>query len=506
MRKVYIYVILMAALLCGVQTIKAASGLFSVGDSKYVQLAGGNLQKNGETWSFADHQWTVLGNANVSNNARADYHDLFQWDEISGTITISGQDWRALTGEEWYYLFDERTNHDQLYASGKVNGVQGLIILPDGWVLPKDLTFIPGYNSSGTDFEQNVYDASQWESMETNGAAFLPCGGYGYMDEDEDNAFKVSNLTGEEAQGNYWSSTALIEDKAYSTYFSKDQLYYYNDASSKLKSYYFSVRLAQDRTITLLSEDDEPNEFNTKFSTASSESYAIVKRTLYQDGFFNTICLPFTVTIANSPLDGCELYAFNGATVVGDVLQVDIEQVTTGQLTAGVPYLIRWSNTGEIITYLLFESVTWGTGDDASSSGAIDQSSGVVFHGFYGKNHITDNTTGEGENKTHYNFFLGANNTLYWPTDGGNAESKMKGFRAHFYIKPNGSQSNSPLRRGMPAVLRIVDTKDTATGIEEPSSSSLQGGDRGRLILRDGQILILRNEHIYDITGKEVTL
>ena len=42
-----------------------------------------------------------------------------------------------------------------------------------------------------------------------------------------------------------------------------------------------------------------------------------------------------------------------------------------------------------------------------------------------------------------------------------------------------------------------------ATGVEE-ISSSLQGGDRGRLILRDGQIYILRGEKEYTLTGQEV--
>ena len=41
-------------------------------------------------------------------------------------------------------------------------------------------------------------------------------------------------------------------------------------------------------------------------------------------------------------------------------------------------------------------------------------------------------------------------------------------------------------------------------GIEDISSSSLQGGDRGRLILRDGQVLILRNGKTYTMQGQEV--
>ena len=42
-----------------------------------------------------------------------------------------------------------------------------------------------------------------------------------------------------------------------------------------------------------------------------------------------------------------------------------------------------------------------------------------------------------------------------------------------------------------------------ATGIEE-ISSSLQGGDRGWLILRDGQIYILRGDKTYTLQGQEV--
>ena len=46
-------------------------------------------------------------------------------------------------------------------------------------------------------------------------------------------------------------------------------------------------------------------------------------------------------------------------------------------------------------------------------------------------------------------------------------------------------------------------SEGTATGIEE-ISSSLQGGERGRLILHNGQIFILRGEKVYSIDGQEV--
>jgi len=50
-------------------------------------------------------------------------------------------------------------------------------------------------------------------------------------------------------------------------------------------------------------------------------------------------------------------------------------------------------------------------------------------------------------------------------------------------------------------------TKGEYTGTEAiglVDSSSLQGGDRGRLILRNGQIFILRGDKIYTVTGQEI--
>jgi hemin uptake protein HemP len=43
-------------------------------------------------------------------------------------------------------------------------------------------------------------------------------------------------------------------------------------------------------------------------------------------------------------------------------------------------------------------------------------------------------------------------------------------------------------------------TAGSSQGIEE-ISSSLQGGDRGRLILHDGQIFILRGDKVYNAQG-----
>ena len=52
--------------------------------------------------------------------------------------------------------------------------------------------------------------------------------------------------------------------------------------------------------------------------------------------------------------------------------------------------------------------------------------------------------------------------------------------------------------------LDVIAQYDQSTGVGQIDSSSLQGGDRGRLILRNGQLLILRGEKVYTVTGQEV--
>lgn len=246
-----------------------------------------------------------------------------------------------------------------------------------------------------------------------------------------------------------------------------------------------------------LDENDERETVAAKlksFRDAAKNDIDIF-RTLRKAACFNTLTLPFNVPDINaSPLVGAEVYVFEGATVVDGALQLNISPLTGTALTAGTPYLIQWNNTGEVMTRLSFEGITWDNDESADNAGTGD----VLFRGFYGKTHMDDETNGE----QHLNLFLGGGNQLYWPSDGDDANAKMLGFRAWFRI--NGSSvSGAPVRQGMPAMLRIV---ATPTAINETAAdpSSLQGGDRGRLILRNGQLVIIRNGQTFSINGQKL--
>lgn len=70
----------------------------------------------------------------------SDYSTFVDW----GTNRIGNyapNAWRTLTSNEWGYLLNNRPNASSLKGVAQVNGVNGLILLPDSWTRPSGVTF-----------------------------------------------------------------------------------------------------------------------------------------------------------------------------------------------------------------------------------------------------------------------------------------------------------------------------------------------------------------------------
>ena len=167
---------------------------FSIAPHRQVKFSKGNLCYNYSTskYAFAAQQYTFsLSRTAISGSSGTSY--LFNirylngrgtgtYDEYSpnceGTRydiayyarTDIGLGWFTPSIEHWDYLILFRPNANKLYSRATVNGVAGLIILPDGWSLPSGLTFKPAQSSWTT----NTYSTTQWTTMENAGAVFLP--------------------------------------------------------------------------------------------------------------------------------------------------------------------------------------------------------------------------------------------------------------------------------------------------------------------------------------------
>ena len=249
---------------------------------------------------------------------------------------------------------------------------------------------------------------------------------------------------------------------------------------------------------SFLDEYDEQATTEGKISAFRSTRTEIdLFRTLRKAGCFNTMTLPFNVpNIETSPLAGAEVYKFVGATVLDSELQLNITPLAGSALVAGTPYLIQWTNTGEVLNRLHFSGITWDDNQTAEDAGTGE----VTYHGFYGKTHINDSTE-NGVNidgNEHLNLFLGGGNQLFWPTDGDDSDAKMLGFRAWFRIH-GSSVSSAPIRRGMPATLRII---ATPTGVEDPVTPNPSPLIRKEF--RNGQLVIIRNGQTFSLNGQRL--
>ena len=104
-------------------------------------------------------------------------------------------------------------------------------------------------------------------------------------------------------------------------------------------------------------------------------------RTLYKDGEWNTICLPFDLVLEGSPLEGATAKTLVNATMTGTTVTLTFGDAVDN-LEAGVPYIIKWNGDTENIVDPMFTGVTLvsGSADDRTITKADGH---VKFIGYY---------------------------------------------------------------------------------------------------------------------------
>ncbi len=280
----------------GITSYGAVDAAFSVSPTKQVRFSMGNLQYKATTatWRFAENQYDRVGDGNENiSEFYAGWIDLFGWatsgwdcgntyympydfyfvDDyeqgegygplpprdydlvgeyancdwgVYNAISNGGNKpgmWRTLTIEEWSYLMGDRANAQNKYAVASIEGINGLVILPDNWVLPEGCTSNPGMGAGdGREYfaRKNSYTPEEWLKMQTNGAVFLPAAGVR-------ETLEVNYVN---EIGRYWSVTRCFDKPlyeewcAYTLYFQSDDLL--KAEHNNPRDYGRSVRLVQD--------------------------------------------------------------------------------------------------------------------------------------------------------------------------------------------------------------------------------------------------------------------
>ncbi|MBQ6724298.1 MAG: hypothetical protein IJQ84_07315 [Paludibacteraceae bacterium] len=524
-------------------------------------------QPSTSTWRFAENQWDFVGTANgrirhyqyspegwvwtykgwldlfgwgtgnnptASTSTNSNYGSFTDWGR--NAISNGGKKanlWRTLTKDEWDYLFRGRENAASLYANGTVSGVNGSIILPDNWVIPADLHFKPS-NSTDSTAAPNNYTADEWMFMEMAGAVFLPITYERSMDWQSEYCTAVY----QENTARYWTSTPNGTNGAYYYIPLTPNVYQDNRYVGK------GVRLVQNH------EGGDlfpvvPNTNSAMFqwkSVPNAETYTLhvfsdSSRT--EEAFYITFDRDGKVTglhfIPHAPsrksetdstytdrlffytLKGLQAntdywYSISGEDTNGQTLQTTEGTFKTAAIEAAsdrvtvdpaqTSAVFMWPTDSAANTYQI-DIYKDGATFCHLTLGPTGTLVGISFAP--GKNAPSDttvpsslsfNVTGLDE-ATRYNYVL---STL-----------DANGTPLHVYIGDFATLGYQGELQGdglevipTPPIIPSNPEAQTPTAIEEIYTSSHQGGEGGRLILINGQLLIRHGKNCYTLTGQEV--
>ncbi|MBR0073638.1 MAG: hypothetical protein IJP95_07350 [Bacteroidales bacterium] len=124
------------------------------------------------------------------------YNDIYN--PSTGNTDVYGT-WRLLSYLEWDYLAYRRTTASGIrFAKATVNGIAGLLLLPDQW--KSSIYTLVDCNTRTSSYSSNVITLADWRMLESRGCVFLP--GACYRD---NNVF----MRAYETDGYYWLSTHL---------------------------------------------------------------------------------------------------------------------------------------------------------------------------------------------------------------------------------------------------------------------------------------------------------
>lgn len=248
--------------------------------------------------------------------------------------------------------------------------------------------------------------------------------------------------------------------------------------------YVYSVRLEDNASNESVLANNEGNLVR---------SLTLYGRTFYHDGYWNTLCLPFSLSAeqladANCPLYGATLKKMTSAEFSEGTLTLNFDDVTA--VEPGMPYLVKWDDGGEV------DNPTFTDVFIASWQQTTGIGSAATFYGYYSPIKL------EAGDRTR--LYLGSDNTLYYPSEAMTVGSCRGIFQLHGITAgdlESGEVNNALLR----ILLNLDDANGDATAISAVSNAPVVASPSGWFTL-DGRRLAdkptLRGIYLHN--GKKV--
>lgn len=323
----------------------------------------------------------------------------------------------------------------------------------------EQIVVLPGYDVA-------LNKLSVWFDYTLNNASMQ----FGYVETIDGEFHSLAELEGTAFEADLTTAPAFAGYLAFR---------YYNSPSQNAANTIDNI-VVMDKSALALKDTEDNDSILAKLE---GETVTItINRTIFCDGYFNTLCLPFDLdaaALAASPLAGyARLAKFTEATVESgsDELQLVYEYATS--IEAGVPYLINFP-AGENIVNPTFTNVVIS----ATAGSSANLGNGIIVKGILKPEPFT-------AGKEDMLFLLGENK-LSWA----GVTNYLKGFRAYFQL--DNVPAGSPVRRGMNA--RIVERQNTPTGIDNAKFN-----DETIKRLENNQVIIIRNGVKYNIQGQVI--
>lgn len=168
-------------------------------------------------------------------------------------------------------------------------------------------------------------------------------------------------------------------------------------------------------------QNDTDNRFNVTYRTGPADYVFLAGRTLYKDGCWNTLCLPFSISnLSGTIFKGATIKTLESAEFEEEKGKLTLNFSAEDRIEAGTPYIVKWAGDEgdeDEITDPEFTNVTIS---DAQNNKETDV---VNFIGTYAPVSFAaaDPTV----------LYLGDGNTLYYP----NGEMTIGALRAYFKLQ-----------------------------------------------------------------------
>lgn len=413
-------------------TVEISDDEWKTGEYRNASFITSSLYIN-DNLSYNDREMIPIGTATIECTNGVRYERTLTAPE-NGTQATEYPVYQ--TDEKGMIVYDDNGHR---IPTGETMSVEETVYEPTAYCfnLPYPLTFSNGihlYQLAGVTVEDDAAQATFVEKTDGKAEAWQPY--YAIVDaatvslstEEHVTLTPANNNAVDTGNGYIFAGTHKKETRSQkNAYLLQNDKTWRKEGSDILpfRAYFYSTNESQATSITsfatLLLMNSKDNSKSIENNRGVTTNVTLQGRTLYKDGGWNTLCLPFDASLTGD-LSGATLMeldlvddgTYTHATGLdGTTLYLNFKNASS--IEAGKPYLIKWES-GDNIVNPVFTGVTVSNATNNVSF------TGGQFIGTYNYQSF------DAEDKSI--LFLGDENTLYHPLSG----ASIGACRAYFHV------------------------------------------------------------------------